>query len=59
MTQRSAAAILAVDDMPSNLLALSALLQPLGYEVVTASSGLEALAIKTPIGEIREARSRY
>jgi signal transduction histidine kinase len=38
------ARILAVDDVPANLLALSAVLEPLGHEVVEASSGAEALA---------------
>ena len=35
--------ILAVDDHPSNLLALEAVLEPLGYRIVQASSGAEAL----------------
>ncbi|HEX3773302.1 MAG TPA: response regulator, partial [Polyangiaceae bacterium] len=35
--------ILLVDDQPKNLLALSAMLEPLGQEVVQASSGKEAL----------------
>jgi signal transduction histidine kinase len=39
------AAILAVDDHPFNLLALASLLRPLGYSVVTAGSGAEALEI--------------
>jgi signal transduction histidine kinase len=38
-----APAILAVDDHPSNLLALEAVLEPLGYRVVQAKSGAEAL----------------
>lgn len=38
-----AAPVLAVDDAPANLLALSALLEPLRVELVTASSGAEAL----------------
>ena len=38
-----AAKILLVDDQPKNLLALSAMLEPLGQEVVQASSGKEAL----------------
>jgi PAS domain S-box-containing protein len=37
------AKILLVDDQPKNLLALSAMLEPLGQEVVQASSGKEAL----------------
>jgi two-component system sensor histidine kinase/response regulator len=36
-------AILVVDDHRSNLLALEAVLAPLGYRIVTASSGAEAL----------------
>ncbi len=35
--------ILAVDDKPANLVALQAVVEPLGVEVVTATSGLEAL----------------
>ena len=38
------ARILAVDDKPENLRLLEAILVPSGYEVVTASSGDEALA---------------
>ena len=37
--------ILAVDDTPENLRLLEALLTPRGYELVTASSGPEALAL--------------
>jgi adenylate cyclase len=37
--------ILAVDDTPENLRLLDALLTPRGYELVTASSGAEALAL--------------
>jgi class 3 adenylate cyclase len=37
--------ILAVDDTPENLRLLDALLSPRGYELVTASSGAEALAL--------------
>ena len=36
-------ALLLVDDRPQNLLALQAILEPLGYELVTAGSGAEAL----------------
>ena len=39
--------ILAVDDTPANLVALQAVLEPLGVEVVPAASGLEALDICT------------
>jgi len=35
--------LLLVDDRPQNLLALQAILEPLGHELVTASSGAEAL----------------
>ena len=41
----TAAKILAVDDTPENLRLLEALLTPRGYELVTASSGPEALAL--------------
>ena len=37
--------LLAVDDRPQNLLALQAILEPLGHDVVTAASGAEALRI--------------
>ncbi len=37
--------VLAVDDQPQNLRLLEAVLGPRGYEVLTASSGLEALAL--------------
>ena len=40
-----AAPILAVDDHPANLLALSALLEPLGCPLATANSGPEALEL--------------
>src|SRR3954471_4335602 len=39
----SKAKILLVDDQPKNLLALNAMLEPLGQELVQASSGKEAL----------------
>ena len=39
--------ILAVDDTPENLRLLEALLTPRGYELVTASSGAQALALLT------------
>ena len=41
--------ILIVDDEPSNLLALEAILEPLGQRVIAAASGIEALrhALKT------------
>jgi PAS domain S-box-containing protein len=38
-----APALLLVDDRPQNLLALEAILEPLGYELVSAGSGTEAL----------------
>ncbi|MGI9111212.1 MAG: ATP-binding protein [Gaiellaceae bacterium] len=40
---RAAAKILCVDDTPENLFALEAILEPLGQELVRASSGEEAL----------------
>jgi PAS domain S-box-containing protein len=39
------ARLLLVDDRPQNLLALQAILEPLGHETVTAGSGAEALRI--------------
>src|SRR5688500_15607735 len=39
------ASVLAVDDTPSNLVALQALIGSLGHEVVCAASGREALAL--------------
>ena len=36
-------AILLVDDHPANLMALRAILDPLGYELVDAKSGKEAI----------------
>jgi PAS domain S-box-containing protein len=46
MTDRSSPVkILLVDDRPENLVALTAILDPLPYEIVTARSGQEALAI--------------
>jgi signal transduction histidine kinase len=41
----SGAAILAVDDYPANLMAIKRILDPLGYEVVRAHSGEEALRL--------------
>jgi CheY-like chemotaxis protein len=38
-------AVLLVDDRPANLLALSAVLAPLGYDLVQAGSGEEALGL--------------
>jgi signal transduction histidine kinase len=40
-----AALILAVDDVPANLLALSGILEPLCHEIVTATSGPQALEL--------------
>jgi PAS domain S-box-containing protein len=37
--------LLLVDDRPQNLLALEAILEPLGHELVTAGSGSEALRV--------------
>jgi signal transduction histidine kinase len=45
MSNELRAAILVVDDTQANLVALRALLKPLGEEVVTASSGLQALEL--------------
>jgi PAS domain S-box-containing protein len=39
------ASLLLVDDRPQNLLALEAILEPLGHELVTATSGEQALRI--------------
>jgi PAS domain S-box-containing protein len=39
----AAAAVLLVDDRPENLMALEAILEPLGYDLVRAGSGDEAL----------------
>jgi signal transduction histidine kinase len=39
------ASILAVDDTPANLFALEALIKPLGHELITATSGTEALEL--------------
>src|SRR5690349_20847167 len=44
-TQASSAAILIADDHLPNLLALEAVLEPLGYELVRATGGQEALAL--------------
>ena len=43
MTEPVRASILIVDDRPENLLALEAILDPLGHELVRANSGPEAL----------------
>jgi CheY-like chemotaxis protein len=37
--------LLVVDDRPQNLVAVQAILEPLGHELVTAGSGEEALRI--------------
>lgn len=39
------AAVLLVDDLPQNLLALEAILEPLGHELVSVGSGEEALRV--------------
>ena len=44
-TDGERANILLVDDRPQNLLALRALLEPLGHELLTADSGEEALRV--------------
>ena len=41
--QRDVASILLVDDRPANLIALEAILEPLGHRLVKANSGEEAL----------------
>jgi PAS domain S-box-containing protein len=43
MSENQRASILIVDDRPENLLALEAILEPLGHELVRANSGPEAL----------------
>jgi two-component system, sensor histidine kinase and response regulator len=43
MSTTERASILLVDDQPKNLVALKAVLEPLGHELVSASSGAEAL----------------
>jgi signal transduction histidine kinase/DNA-binding response OmpR family regulator len=42
-TARHDVSVLMVDDLPANLLALEAVLGPLGYTLIRAQSGLEAL----------------
>ncbi len=44
---RRAASILVVDDVPNNLLLARSLLEPFGYEVLTASGGREAMELLT------------
>ena len=43
--------ILIVDDEPSNLLALEGILEPLGQNIVRATSGIEASAVATGKGD--------
>src|SRR6185312_98420 len=43
LRQPPSASILIVDDVPANLMAMEAVLQPLGQRVVSARSGHEAL----------------
>ncbi|MFT3924154.1 MAG: response regulator [Myxococcales bacterium] len=43
--QSAPARILAVDDLPSNLVALGAALEPLGIDLVTATSGAQAVEL--------------
>ena len=44
MTDATSSQVLVVDDLPANRRVLEAMLAPLGYRVLTASSGEEALA---------------
>lgn len=44
-SQPSRASVLVVDDTPANLVALEALIRPLGHEVVTAQSGAQAIEL--------------
>ncbi len=44
-SDETAAAVLVVDDTPANLLAVQPLLKPLGYPLVMAASGYEALKL--------------